>query len=50
MHDVPTEAYFMKKVPFTLDGEYGVLQHLEQLVEKKGFCVVYVAEAAGLVS
>ncbi|XP_044955945.1 ATP-dependent 6-phosphofructokinase 5, chloroplastic-like isoform X2 [Hordeum vulgare subsp. vulgare] len=36
-----------EKVPFALDGEYGVLQHLEQLIKNTGFCVVCVAEAAG---
>ncbi|BAF23810.2 Os08g0439000 [Oryza sativa Japonica Group] len=35
------------EVPFTLDGEYGVLRHLEHLLKTKGFCVVCVAEAAG---
>jgi len=38
------------KVPFTLDGEFGVLRHLEHLLKTKGFCVVCVAEAAGQVS
>ena len=38
------------KVPFTLDGESGVLWHLEHLLNSKGFCVVCVAEAAGQVS
>ena len=37
------------KVPFTLDGEFGVLRHLEHLLKTKGFCVVCVAEAAGQV-
>jgi len=38
------------KVPFTLDGEFGVLRHLEHLLKTKEFCVVCVAEAAGQVS
>ena len=38
------------KVSFTLDGEHGVLQHLEHLLNTKGFCVICVAEGAGQVS
>lgn len=37
------------KVPFTLDGPNGVLQHLEHLIETKGFALVCVAEGAGQV-
>jgi len=37
------------KVSFTLDGEHGVLRHLEHLLNTKGFCVVCVAEGAGQV-
>jgi hypothetical protein len=37
------------KVSFTLDGERGVLAHLEHLLKTKGFCVVCVAEGAGQV-
>ncbi|CAL4916595.1 unnamed protein product [Urochloa decumbens] len=35
------------EVPFTLDGPNGVLQHLEHLIETKGFALVCVAEGAG---
>ncbi|XP_047085437.1 ATP-dependent 6-phosphofructokinase 5, chloroplastic-like [Lolium rigidum] len=41
------DVCLIPEVPFTLDGEYGVLQHLEHLLKTKGFCVVCVAEAAG---
>ena len=37
------------KVSFTLDGEHGVLQHLEHLLNTKGFCVICVAEGVGQV-
>lgn len=37
------------KVPFTLDGENGVLAHLEHLIETKGFAMICVAEGAGQV-
>ncbi|CAM0951368.1 unnamed protein product [Alopecurus aequalis] len=35
------------EVSFTLDGEHGVLAHVEHLLKTKGFCVVCVAEGAG---
>ncbi|VAH98318.1 unnamed protein product [Triticum turgidum subsp. durum] len=41
------DVCLIPEVSFALDGEYGVLQHLEQLIKNKGFCVVCVAEAAG---
>lgn len=41
------DVCLIPEVPFTLDGELGVLQHLEHLLKTKGFCVVCVAEAAG---
>ncbi|RLN04511.1 ATP-dependent 6-phosphofructokinase 5, chloroplastic-like [Panicum miliaceum] len=41
------DVCLIPEVPFTLDGEYGVLRHLEHLLKTKGFCVVCVAEAAG---
>ncbi|VAI69829.1 unnamed protein product [Triticum turgidum subsp. durum] len=44
------DVCLIPEVSFALDGEYGVLQHLEQLIKNKGFCVVCVAEAAGQVS
>jgi hypothetical protein len=37
------------KVPFTLDGPNGVLQHLEHLIETKGFALICIAEGAGQV-
>ena len=37
------------KVSFTLDGERGVLAHVEHLLKTKGFCVICVAEGAGQV-
>ncbi|PUZ51636.1 hypothetical protein GQ55_6G204200 [Panicum hallii var. hallii] len=41
------DVCLIPEVPFTLDGEFGVLRHLEHLLKTKGFCVVCVAEAAG---
>lgn len=38
------------QVPFNLEGPYGVLRHLEHLIETKGSAVVCVAEGAGQVS
>jgi len=38
------------KVPFKLEGPYGVLRHLEHLIKTKGSAVVCVAEGAGQVS
>ena len=35
------------EVPIQLEGEYGVLPHLFDRVQKKGFAVVVVAEGAG---
>ncbi|KAK3157531.1 hypothetical protein QOZ80_2AG0123820 [Eleusine coracana subsp. coracana] len=35
------------EVPFSLDGQHGVLQHLEHLIETKGFALICVAEGAG---
>ncbi|KAJ3673792.1 hypothetical protein LUZ60_005784 [Juncus effusus] len=35
------------EVPFNLDGPNGVLNHLEHLIETKGFAVICVAEGAG---
>jgi 6-phosphofructokinase 1 len=37
------------KVPFSLDGQHGVLKHLEHLIETKGFALICVAEGAGQV-
>ncbi|GJN03616.1 hypothetical protein PR202_ga21080 [Eleusine coracana subsp. coracana] len=41
------DVCLIPEVPFKLDGERGVLRHLEHLLKTKGFCVVCVAEAAG---
>ncbi|KAL6655585.1 hypothetical protein ACP70R_006411 [Stipagrostis hirtigluma subsp. patula] len=41
------DVCLIPEVSFTLDGERGVLQHLEHLLNTKGFCVVCVAEGAG---
>ncbi|KAG1366445.1 putative ATP-dependent 6-phosphofructokinase 5, chloroplastic [Cocos nucifera] len=35
------------EVPFALEGPYGVLRHLEHLIQTKGHAVVCVAEGAG---
>lgn len=37
-------------MPFNLEGPYGVLGHLEHLIQTKGSAVVCVAEGAGQVS
>ncbi|ONM21807.1 hypothetical protein Zm00014a_015143 [Zea mays] len=41
------DVCLIPEVSFTLDGEHGVLRHLEHLLNTKGFCVVCVAEGAG---
>ncbi|KAL5206348.1 hypothetical protein ABZP36_034557 [Zizania latifolia] len=41
------DVCLIPEVSFTLDGEHGVMQHLEHLLKRKGFCVVCVAEGAG---
>ncbi|KAF0915417.1 hypothetical protein E2562_036112, partial [Oryza meyeriana var. granulata] len=41
------DVCLIPEVSFTLDGEHGVMRHLEHLLGKKGFCVVCVAEGAG---
>uniref|UniRef100_A0A0E0B2Y2 ATP-dependent 6-phosphofructokinase n=1 Tax=Oryza glumipatula TaxID=40148 RepID=A0A0E0B2Y2_9ORYZ len=41
------DVCLIPEVSFTLDGEHGVMRHLEHLLEKKGFCVVCVAEGSG---
>lgn len=38
------------QVPFSLEGPYGVLQHIQNLILSKGSAVVCVAEGAGQVS
>ncbi|KAL6846572.1 hypothetical protein ACP4OV_024020 [Aristida adscensionis] len=44
---VLTDVTIWMEISFTLDGERGVLRHLEHLLHTKGFCVVCVAEGAG---
>ncbi|KAF9626138.1 hypothetical protein IFM89_031265 [Coptis chinensis] len=41
------DVCLIPEVPFSLEGDYGVLQHLEQLIQTKGSAVVCVAEGAG---
>ncbi|XP_072981834.1 ATP-dependent 6-phosphofructokinase 5, chloroplastic-like [Typha latifolia] len=41
------DVCLIPEVPFTLDGTYGVLRHLENLLESKGFALICVAEGAG---
>ncbi|KAL5722743.1 6-phosphofructokinase [Ranunculus cassubicifolius] len=41
------DVCLIPEVPFSLDGPYGVLQHLEQLIQTKGSAVICVAEGAG---
>ncbi|XP_031115186.1 ATP-dependent 6-phosphofructokinase 5, chloroplastic-like [Ipomoea triloba] len=41
------DVCLIPEVPFKLDGENGVLKHLEYLIETKGSAVVCVAEGAG---
>uniref|UniRef100_A0A5B7CCD3 ATP-dependent 6-phosphofructokinase n=1 Tax=Davidia involucrata TaxID=16924 RepID=A0A5B7CCD3_DAVIN len=41
------DVCLIPEVPFSLDGPYGVLQHLEHLIQTKGSAVVCVAEGAG---
>ncbi|XP_068642933.1 ATP-dependent 6-phosphofructokinase 5, chloroplastic-like [Aristolochia californica] len=42
-----TDVCLIPEVPFKLEGPYGVLQHLEHLIQTKGSAVVCVAEGAG---
>lgn len=37
------------EVPFTLKGDHGLFKYLEGVLEKKGHCVVCIAEGAGQV-
>ncbi|PIA62657.1 hypothetical protein AQUCO_00200579v1 [Aquilegia coerulea] len=41
------DVCLIPEVPFNLEGPYGVLKHLEQLIQTKGSAVVCVAEGAG---
>lgn len=41
------DVCLIPEVPFNLDGPYGVLKHIEQLLAKKGSAVLCVAEGAG---
>ncbi|XP_042498974.1 ATP-dependent 6-phosphofructokinase 5, chloroplastic-like [Macadamia integrifolia] len=42
-----TDICLIPEVPFKLEGPYGVLQHLENLIKTKGSAVICVAEGAG---
>lgn len=41
------DAALIPEVPFQLEGEHGLLAYLDSIMEKKGHCVVCVAEGAG---
>lgn len=43
------DAVLIPEVPFTIKGERGLFKYLEDVLEKKGHCVVCVAEGAGQV-
>jgi 6-phosphofructokinase 1 len=43
------DAVLIPEVPFTLTGEQGLYKYLEGVLEKKGHCVLCVAEGAGQV-
>ncbi|XP_077224548.1 ATP-dependent 6-phosphofructokinase 5, chloroplastic-like [Tasmannia lanceolata] len=42
-----TDICLIPEVPFSLEGSYGVLRHLEHLIQTKGSAVVCVAEGGG---
>lgn len=44
------DAVLIPEVQFTLEGPGGLFAYLEGIMEKKGHCVVAVAEGAGQVS
>lgn len=41
------DVCLIPEVPFSLEGPYGVLKHLENLIKTKGSAVICVAEGAG---
>jgi 6-phosphofructokinase len=43
------DAVLIPEVPFTIKGNNGLFKYLEGVLEKKGHCVVCVAEGAGQV-
>lgn len=43
------DAVLIPEVPFTMKGEHGLFKYLEGVLQKKGHCVVCVAEGAGQV-
>ena len=54
MHLLPVaagvvDAVLIPEVPFTIKGDHGLFKYLEGVLEKKGHCVVCVAEGAGQV-
>ncbi|KAK4532244.1 hypothetical protein CCYA_CCYA11G3101 [Cyanidiococcus yangmingshanensis] len=42
------DVCLIPEIDFDLDGPHGLLIHLENLLKQKGYCVVVVAEGAGL--
>lgn len=43
------DAVLIPEVPFTMKGDHGLFKYLEGVLERKGHCVVCVAEGAGQV-
>jgi 6-phosphofructokinase 1 len=43
------DAVLIPEVPFTIKGPHGLFKYLEGVLEKKGHCVVCIAEGAGQV-
>jgi 6-phosphofructokinase 1 len=43
------DAVLIPEVPFTIKGDNGLFKYLDGVLEKKGHCVVCVAEGAGQV-
>lgn len=48
-HPGVVDAVLIPEVPFTIKGNNGLFKYLEGVLEKKGHCVVCVAEGAGQV-
>lgn len=45
--DTSADVVLIPEVPFTIDGEDGLLVYLEHLLQRKGHAVVVIAEGAG---
>lgn len=43
------DAVLIPEVPFTIKGDHGLFKYLEGVLERKGHCVVCIAEGAGQV-